>query len=64
MVRDAVLVTDPEENAISLLFSFVDSVKDNPPSTDGLKSDDCERILISLLLEGLIEPSIRWTAYE
>ena len=43
---------------------FVSSVQENPPSKEGLSSDDCERIIISLLLESIIHTDPKWTAYE
>jgi hypothetical protein len=40
------------------------SVKDNPPGKDGLSTDDCERIVTSLLLEKVIATNPKWNAYE
>jgi hypothetical protein len=40
------------------------SVKNNPPSKDGLNLDDCERIITSLLLEKVLATNPVWNAYE
>jgi hypothetical protein len=40
------------------------SVKDNPPGKDGLSTDDCERIIVALLLEGIVKANPKWTPYE
>lgn len=40
------------------------SVQDFPPSTDGLSNEECERIIISMLLESVFEPKVVWGAYE
>ena len=41
-------------------FNFL---KDNPPGKD-LSKDECERIVIALLLENVLEPNVRFTAYN
>ena len=40
-----------------------DYVKNNPPSID-LTGDECERIIVSLLLEEILAPKIAYTAYN
>jgi hypothetical protein len=47
-----------------IYFSSNIRVKDNPPAKDGLTSDDCERIITSLLLEKVIATNPVWNAYE
>jgi hypothetical protein len=42
----------------------MDSVKENPPAKDGLSVEDCERIIVSLILEKVFAPKIVWGAYE
>ncbi|GAX11626.1 ATP-dependent DNA helicase Q1 [Fistulifera solaris] len=39
-------------------------VQENPPSKDNLSSDDCERIIIALLLENIIQSEPKWSAYD
>lgn len=39
-------------------------LKDNPPSADNLSVDECERIIVSLLLEQVLQFRIRFTAYS
>ena len=48
----------------SQLISVCCSVRDNPPSKDGLSVDDCERIIISLIVAGVFELNVVWGAYE
>ena len=45
-----------------LLTLFCDSVKSNPPGKE-LTVDDCERIVICLLLENVISPNVVWNAH-
>ena len=40
------------------------SIKDNPPSKDGLSVEDCERIIVALILENVFSPHIVWSAYD
>ena len=51
-------------SAIMTFDQIIISVKENPPAKDGLSADDCERIIISLILENIIQPSPVWNAYE
>ncbi|GKZ00452.1 hypothetical protein MPSEU_000997700 [Mayamaea pseudoterrestris] len=39
-------------------------IKDNPPNKDGLSVEDCERIVISMILENIFAPHVVWGAYE
>ena len=39
-------------------------MKSNPPAKDGLTTDDCERIITSLLLEKVLSTNPVWNAYE
>jgi hypothetical protein len=39
-------------------------VKENPPAKDGLTVEECERIIISLLLENVLATNPIWNAYE
>jgi hypothetical protein len=50
----------PTTFSVSLSFS----VQDYPPSMNGLTLDECERIIISLLLESVFEPKVVWGPYE
>jgi len=43
---------------------ILDSVKDNTPRKEGLTGDDCERIVVSMLLSNILATDAKWTAYE
>jgi hypothetical protein len=47
-----------------LVSSTYVSVKDNPPAKDGLSVEDCERIIVSLLLEKVLSTNPIWNAYS
>jgi hypothetical protein len=52
-------------HAHTIFYFFLSSfsVKNNPPGKD-LSVSDCERIIVALLVAGLIDVSLLWTAYE
>lgn len=54
------IVTKWRSKAVDTDFSFL---KENSPAKD-LSKEECERIVISLLLENVLEPNVVFTAYN
>jgi hypothetical protein len=55
-----------ENDAKFMNFSssvIVLSVQNNPPGKD-LSVSDCEHIVVTLLVNGLIQVNVQWTSYE
>jgi hypothetical protein len=45
-------------------FRWISSVKDNPPAKDGLSVDECEHIVVSMILENILDIAPEWGTYE
>lgn len=54
------IVSKWRSKALDADFNFI---KDNPPGKD-LSKEDCERIVIALMLENVLEPNVVFTAYN
>jgi hypothetical protein len=59
-----VLVFYGSASQFSWLFCFLPRIKDNPPAKDDLSVDECEHIVVSMIVERVLEISPVWGSYE
>lgn len=64
MVSFQICLLDLRLNVCAQIVWFFFSVKENPPAKDDLTVTECERIVIMLLVEGILDYYLVFNAYE